>query len=1035
MSGISSGIGLISGIDSASLIDQLIALERRPIDTLEARVTVLDTQRAAFLEISAQLLAVQNSISNFGNRSFFRGFNAPSTDDSVLTATAGQSAVPGTFTFRVRSLVTNNSVISRGFADADTTPIGAGTISLEVGQGRVNRATDLSALNAGSGVRRGVITITDRAGGSADIDLSTALTIDDVLRAINASTKTNVRASVTGVASGGASGDRIVIEDLSDNTNLTGGERLTVTNKAGGSTATDLGIAGSVIGSRIDGRDLVRLTSSTQLDLLNDGNGVGGARAADDIEFQTTLGNFNVRLDGILATDLDTDLRRLNSGVGVRLGVIRITDRTGASADIDLTGARTVRNVLDAIEGAGLAVSATVTNSFFQINDTSATDDAIAKSLVVEDLSGFAAADLGIAETSEDGSIVGDSVFRIETLGDVINAINFASGNDGLVRAAIADDGKRIELTAIGLNNDVTVVALNGSTAAESLGLAGAKFGSSDGKAFASRRLVAGLNTVLLQSLNGGSGVETGTIQLSDRDGRTTQIDLSGAETMQDVIDLINADSATNFSASVNSANNGIVLRDASQSTNAPLVVEDLTGTLAADLGFAVVDDPANPFVGNVVNGGSAQLQYITRQTLLASLNNGAGVRFGSLRITDSHGGISAIDIPDSLTSLGEVIDRIDLLTPDTIQARINDTGDGIVVFDTSGGSGSLTIEDVDGSRTATDLGLAGSAKTGDTFVDGSFEVRIAVDADDTLNDIARKINDSGAGFRASVLNHGGAVNAFTLSIASEVSGRRGELTIDTVGVDLGLTTLSRAQDAVVSIGADASNNPLLVTGSSNTLEGVVPGVTLNLLSASEDPVTVTVAQDVDSMVGAIGSFVSSYNAVLGTLDQATSFDSDTLARGPLLGDGTVNQIRSRLRRVILQPFQGVDASFSRLFSVGIRFGAGGRLEFNEERFREQLDESPERVEELFTKEDTGFAAVVKSTLEELTRSFDGLVARKDQLLTNQQDLLNRRIDSLNVLLQGKRQRLQAQFVGLESSLANLQGQQSAISLLGRQAL
>ena len=1034
MSGISSGIGLISGIDSASLIDQLIALERRPIDTLQARVSVLDTQRAAFLEISAQLLAVQNSITNFGRLSFFRSFNAPSTDDSVLTATAGRNAVPGTFTFRVRSLVTNYSVISRGFTDADTTPIGAGTISLEVGQGRVNRGTDLSALNGGAGVRRGVITITDRAGGSADIDLSTALTIDDVLRAINASTKINVRASVTGVASGGASGDRIVIEDLTDDTALTGAERLTITNKAGGSTATDLGIVGSVVGARIDGRDLLRLTSSTQLDLLNDGNGVGRVRAADDIEFQTTLGNFRVRLNGILATDLDTDLRQLNSGVGVRLGVIRITDRTGASADIDLTGARTVRDVLDAIEGSGLAVSATVTNSFFQISDTSDTNDATAKPLIVEDLSGFTAADLGIAEESEDGSIVGEDVFRIATLGDVINAINFAKGNDGLIRAAIADDGKRIELTAIGLNNEVTVVALNGSTAAENLGLAGAKFRSSDGQPYASRRLIAGLNTVLLQSLNGGQGVETGAIRLQDRDGRSTRIDLSSAETLQDVIDLINADSTTNFTAAVNSAQNGIVLRDASQSANAPLVIEDLTGTLAADLGFAVADDPANPFVGNVVNGGNAQLQYITRQTLLADLNNGAGVRFGSFRITDSNGAITAIEISDSLTNMGEVIDRINLLTPDTIQARINDTGDGIIIFDTSGGDKSLTIEDVDGDRTASDLGIAGSAKTGESFVDGTFEIRIAIDADDTLNDIARKINDAGGGFRASVLNHGGAVNAFTLSIASEVSGRRGELMIDTSGLDLGLTTLSRAQDAVVSVGPNGSDNPLLVTGSGNTLEGVVPGVTINLLSASEDPVTVTVSQDVDTMVGAIGSFVSSYNAVLATLDRATSFDSETFRRGPLLGDGTVNQIRSRLRSVILRPFDGVDESFSRLFSVGLRLGAGGRLEFDEERFREQLQDSPERVEELFTKEDTGFAAVVQSTLEGLTRSFDGLVARKNELLTNQQELLNRRIDSLTVLLRGKRQRLEAQFVGLESSLAALQGQQSAISLLGLQA-
>ena len=101
MSGISSGIGLISGINTADLIDQLIALESRPIRNLEARVQDIDIRRTAFLALSAQLLAVRNAVANFNKPSFFQRFNSSSTNDSIISATASDTAIPGSTVFRI----------------------------------------------------------------------------------------------------------------------------------------------------------------------------------------------------------------------------------------------------------------------------------------------------------------------------------------------------------------------------------------------------------------------------------------------------------------------------------------------------------------------------------------------------------------------------------------------------------------------------------------------------------------------------------------------------------------------------------------------------------------------------------------------------------------------------------------------------------------------------------------------------------------------------------------------------------------------
>ncbi len=1036
MSGISSGIGLISGINTADLIDQLIALEARPIRTLEARVQEIDARRAAFIALSAQLLAVRNVVSNFNKISFFNRFNSTSTNENIIKATAGEGAVAGDTTFRVHSLVSNHSLVSRGFGDPDTTPIGRGTLTIEVGHGRVNGATDLDILNGGTGVRRGIITITDRSGATADIDLGTALTVDDVLDAINSNTSIEVRARVTSLPytrldGTTATGDRIVMEDLSGGTG-----DLVVADVVGGFTAIDLGIVGKVSADRLDGRDIVRLSMDTPLSLLNDGNGVGRLGQGDDLVFTTNYGNFNVALNGILAFNEETDLRALNNGQGVRLGVIRITDKAGNSVEIDLTDMDlatgvTVRGlrqrINEALTEAGVAVSFGLFNSKLMMNDSSEGEE----ELIVEDLSGSLASDLGVAGTTSDDAITGHEIYRIATVGDVLRAINLAPSNNALVEAFISDDGNGIALRALGFENTVSVTAGTDSdgqtsTAASDLGLLDVTFSTND--PFETRRLIAGLNTVLLQSLHGGAGVQSGVVSLTDSMGRATTIDLGEAKTVQDVVDLINADETTGLVASINAAGNGIAIGDESNGQGS-IVILDVSGSMAVDLGIAGTFDSS---ADRTVNGGNLQLQYISRQTQLSQLNGGRGVSLGQFRITDSNGAIHLVNPANNLQTVGDIIDAINRAGQDGIEARINDTGDGIVIIDSAGGAQSLAIEDGDGGSTAADLRLAGTAKPNEDFIDGSYEIRIEVTAGDTLEDLARKLREADDSLSAAVINDGRSVNPYSLTITSTISGRRGELTIDAADLDLGLATLSQARDALVSVGVDGGSGGFLVSSSTNRLDGIVEGVTLDLLSAGDEDVTVTIAQDVDGIVESVRSFVEKYNDVQEAIEEASSFDSETFARGPLFGDPTVDLVRSRLTRTMMRQFEGVDASVSRLFSIGLRIGSGSRLQFDEERFQEVYERSPHLIEDLFTTEETGFGAVIQETLDELTRDSDGVIARKDELLTKRQELLDRRIESLNVLLDAKRARLEAQFVGLESALAALQAQQSALAFISQ---
>ena len=127
MGQITSGVGLISGINTAQLIDQLLALEARPKELVEQRNAVLTSQQVAFQDINARLLALKLSAGSFTDERIFQATSATSSNESVLTVSSSASTVPGTFDFVVDRLVTTQQVVTGGFTDRDATgdrPVG-----------------------------------------------------------------------------------------------------------------------------------------------------------------------------------------------------------------------------------------------------------------------------------------------------------------------------------------------------------------------------------------------------------------------------------------------------------------------------------------------------------------------------------------------------------------------------------------------------------------------------------------------------------------------------------------------------------------------------------------------------------------------------------------------------------------------------------------------------------------------------------------------------------------------------------------------
>ncbi|HOB73607.1 MAG TPA: flagellar filament capping protein FliD [Phycisphaerae bacterium] len=1025
MGTISSSIGLISGMDIQGVVEQLMAIEARPLNLVKSQIEAVKKQQVAYTELSARLMAALGAVRRLAQPGAFSVRTASSSDESVLTATANEFTPPGVYTFQVRSLASAHQLVSTGFVDRDRTPLSAGTLTFKTGKARVDTSTPLAVLNGVQGVRRGVIRITDAAGGSADVDLTAAVTIDDVIKAINTQTTANVRARIDG--------ERLVLTDVSGAAGV-----MAVQDLGGGNTAADLGIAGTSGTGELVGRDLVQLVAGTRLSLLNDGLGIRTAGLGDDMRFTLSDGRqFTVSLSSNLQLASSdppkggTPLALLNDGRGVNLGTIRITNHNGQSAEISLENATTITDVVKAINDSGLGVTVSIAGSKLVVSDVS---QGKVSNLKIEDVTGSAAADLGILADTADATVTSGSLYRVDTVGAVLRAIQYAEGNNGGLIAAISSDGNGIELIDTTGSGGFTVEALNDSLAARDLGI----LGSSTGNRMEGRALMAGLNTVLLSSLNGGSGVNVGRVEFTRRDGSTVEVDFTGAATLAEVIDRINSARDANgqpaLSASIDEGGIGIVITDLAVGSGT-LSARDISGTTAADLHWtsAAADRLAS---------GDLKRQYISENTLLSELHQGKGIQFGTFRITAANGATGTVTLSESSQrTVGDVLKAINALNMNVV-ARINADGDGIELVDNTGGGGGLKVTEEGNGGTAASLGLAGQAQIGSNVITGSFTGTITISPGDTLDKLVQKINDANVGVTARVINDGSPFAPYRLVISSNLSGKQGEIAYSTGTTGLSLGTMTVARDAVVAVTDGNTLNPIVISSSTNSVSGVIDGLTLNLTAVSSRPVSVTVEQDLEAIIADVKTFVNAFNDTIDRIGELTKYVPETQEKGILLGDHTVRRLRDQLYNEVTRVVRADGLKYKSLSQLGVSISSGARLTLDEDKLRKVLETDAAAVQKFFTlvtkdsndkPVNQGIAVHLRQTLEDITSSSTGLLTMQTNALQERVDLYTKRVSDLQALLDKKEARLYAQFQAMEASLAKLQSQQSALSALSSQ--
>jgi flagellar hook-associated protein 2 len=1008
MSGIQSSVGLISGIDYVSLVDQLIALDSVTKDNLTARNEVLAAERVAIEELMALFLTSSYAINTLNKADLFNRCDLTSSNTNALTATRNGTPTVGSYTFTPLQVATTQQTVAKGVV-SDTEALGkTGTITIGKSWSLENDV-ELQNINGGDGFTKGYLRITDGNGTRAAIDLRSAVTMNDVIEAINGNTDIDVSAELVD--------DRIVLTDMS------GGDpsKFLVQEVSGGSTAASLGLAGLTADESgiAVGSSIYRLGENISLNQLNDGNG---------LIFDSVLPEMTVYC------------------------------KDGSTVSIDFNRRSTTAEI-----------------------------------------------EAGAPEIN-----------RELTVGDLLETINNATDANGVagkVQASISDDGRRIVFqdTTEGTNTTNFVQPSgNISPIFRTLGLISGDYeagiNAEDGT-LTTRQLIGGLSSPLMSTLNGGYGLSkatAGEIEVQDRAGNKavltfTQEELDSMQTFEDAVNVLNdklqkaeievaegeePQFGIGISVKMNDAKTGFQLVDTTGKNTSNLIFRDKTVTTttttpAEEEGGepTTVTTTTNPNIAssfglNVnsaqskVDGGSMNRQTVSYSTKLSELNGGRGITLagGKITITDSAGKSETLTF-DSKThqTLGDVIDSINR-TNVSVNARINDAGDGILLEEFAGGSGSFSCLDDSVSKFAADLRINQSVnqsqktENGHLLIEGSSTYKIEVAETDTLDDIRQKINDVGGNFSASIIADG-STTPYRLAISGKTTGAAAGMNIDLSCLGLTTENMTEASDAMLVYGDAKSSSGVVLHSGSNTFKNVVSGVDITVVGTSDTPVTVTSEKTSFDIKVSLKGFVENYNKFRELLNKYTYYDVEQNAGEVLYNNHVARAFDRNISDALLKRVYGIPGINS-LQSIGITIRSSiddetvnastgiltfdnsstGILTFDEEVFDTLYASNPDGIQEFFFKEqeilgDDGEPTTIKSGWAQsfmdaanLLTDYDGIAYIERDTLDTKMTQNEERIAFLQERLDVKRTMMLNKFYAMEQALAQMSSDMNTVT-------
>lgn len=232
-------------------------------------------------------------------------------------------------------------------------------------------------------------------------------------------------------------------------------------------------------------------------------------------------------------------------------------------------------------------------------------------------------------------------------------------------------------------------------------------------------------------------------------------------------------------------------------------------------------------------------------------------------------------------------------------------------------------------------------------------------------------------------------------------------------------------------------------------LTDVVKGLTLDLRSKSERPVTIKVEPSVDKAMGKIKAFVEAYNNYLEfnrmlikteKSEKPGDYKSNKYKNGLFVGDMTILRLENTLKETVGNAYPSRAEKPIRLITqMGISTGAinaawesirEGKLVIDDGLLLSALKDNPEGVEEFFGSDtdgdnrvDNGMAYRVETVLRPYVSSGKNIIANKIELEDTNIQMANSRIERHQEHLKKYEDKLRKKFSTMEQSISGAKSQ------------
>ncbi|MFT5420290.1 MAG: flagellar hook-associated protein 2 [Candidatus Endobugula sp.] len=277
--------------------------------------------------------------------------------------------------------------------------------------------------------------------------------------------------------------------------------------------------------------------------------------------------------------------------------------------------------------------------------------------------------------------------------------------------------------------------------------------------------------------------------------------------------------------------------------------------------------------------------------------------------------------------------------------APTNSVGEGTLTFDF--GSWDVVVPPANPATFSANSEVTSQVIT----IDGS---------NNTLNGLAKAINDADFGVQASIVNDGNGYRLITraasgldtqLQITAAESGGSPTNT-DNAGLSRFAFNASAFQMTQNQLGQDSelTVNGLQVTRDSNTIDDVIDGFEFTISGLTEANESVNVSIDEDKSAGetAVRDFFTAYNTFLEVLEPITGYNLETEDYGSLAKDSLAKNIPTQIRQLLVGTVTGLDSTFTSLTNVGIRTELDGTLSIDEDDFSAALADNYDLFKQLF---------------------------------------------------------------------------------------